>query len=136
LTDAQITSRADVQTYLDHFNAKRYDQQIAYYAPDVLFKVGTLTISRPQDIKDFYADFHTYVNEHVRIARFAMTGDTVALALPSRFEAFRDYDKHGLSFKVGQPAEFVSFIFYTLKHGKIWRIRMTRYAGPPSDFDD
>ena len=135
MTDARIRSQADLQAYLDHFNAKRYDQQIAYYAPDVLYKVGSLALNSPGAIKDFYADFHQYVNEHVQIARFAMTGDTVALALPSRFEPFRDYEKNGLSFKTGEVLQIVSFIFYTLKDGKIWRIRMTRYGGPASDFD-
>ena len=133
--DARIRSQADLQAYIDHFNGKRYDQQIAYYAPDVAYKVGTLTLSSPQAIKDFYADFHQYSKEFVRIARFAQTGDTVAVALPSRFEPFRDYEQNGLSFKAGTVYEFVSLVFYTLKDGKIWRIRMARYAGPPSDFD-
>ena len=34
----------------------------------------------------------------------------------------------------GTVVEFVSFIFYTLKDGKIWRIRVARYPGPVSDF--
>jgi hypothetical protein len=135
MTDARIRSREDLQTYIDHFNRKRYDEQIAYYAPDVMYKVGSLTLSSPQAIKDFYADFHQYSKEFVRVARFAQTGDTVAVALPSRFEPFRDYEKNGLSFKAGTIYEFVSLVFYTLKDGKIWRIRMARYAGPPGDFD-
>jgi hypothetical protein len=133
--DARIRSQADLQAYLDAFNQKRYDDQIAYYAPDVRYKVGTLTLDSPQAIKAFYEDFHQYSKEFVRIARFAMTGDVVALALPSRFEPFRDYEKNGLSFKAGEVYEFASLIFYTLKDGKIWRIRMARYAGPPTDFD-
>jgi hypothetical protein len=132
--DARIRSQADLQTYLDAFNEKRYADQIRYYAPDVSYNVGTLAITNPQDIADFYADFHTYVNEHVAIGAFAITGDTVAVALPSRFEAFRTYDKHGLLFEEGSLRESVSFIFYTLKDGKIWRIRMARYAGAYEDF--
>ncbi len=54
--------------------------------------------------------------------------------MPSRFEPFRTYEKHGLSFQAGTVVEFVSFIFYTLKEGKIWRIRVARYPGPVSDF--
>jgi hypothetical protein len=30
----------------------------------------------------------------------------------------------------------VSFVFYKLKEGRIHRIRMTRYTGSLSDFDD
>ena len=136
MSDARITSQSDLQAYIDHFNGKRYDEQIAYYAPDVRYKVGSLTLGSPSEIKAFYADFHQYSKEFVRIAQFAQTGDVVAVALPSRFEPFRDYEKNGLSFKAGTIYEFVSLVFYTLKQGKIWRIRMARYAGPASDFDD
>ena len=133
-SSARIESRADLQKYLDAFNNRRYAEQICYYAPDVLYKVGTLTLTSPQAIADFYADFHEYVKEHVAIAEFAKNGDTVALAVDSRFEAFRDYEKHGLSFKVGNPLRFVSLVFYKLQNGKIHRIRMGRYNGAPDDF--
>jgi predicted ester cyclase len=135
-TDARINSIADLQDYLDHFNNRRYAQQIAYYAPDVRYKVGTLTITSPQQIADFYADFHAYCREHVEIADFAMTGDTVAVVMPSRFEPFRDYDKHGLRFQAGHNVEFVSFILYKLKDGRIRRIRVGRYPGEAADFLD
>jgi predicted ester cyclase len=134
LDTARIRSRADLQAYLDHFNRKEYEQQIAYYSPEVLYKVGTLTLSGPRQIADFYADFHQYCKEHVEIAQFALQGDVCAVVMPSRFEPFRDYKRHGLSFEVGKVVEFVSFIFYTLKDGKIWRIRVGRYPGTAQDF--
>ena len=134
-TDARVRSRTDLQDYLDHFNNKRYEQQIAYYAPDVIYKVGNLTLDAPQKIADFYADFHQYSREFVRMADFVMEGDTVAVSMPSHFEPFRDYEKNGLSFKAGDVIDIVSFIFYTLKDGKIWRIRVARYNGPASDYD-
>ncbi len=133
MADARIRSRADLQDYLDHFNGKRYEQQIAYYAPDVVYKVGNLTLTAPQQIADFYADFHLYCREFVEIGDFVIDGDTCACTMPSYFEPFRDYEKHGLSFKVGEKREIVSFIFYKLKDGKIWRIRVARYPGPISD---
>lgn len=129
-----IRSQADLQRYLDAFNAKDYATQIRFYAPDVAFDVGTLQIRSPQDIAAFYDDFHDYVDEHVEIARYAKTGDTVAIALPTRFEARETYDKNGLLFEAGSVREQVSLIFYDLKDGKIWRVRMARYAGPASDF--
>ncbi len=134
MADARIRSRQDLQDYLDHFNGKRYAQQIEYYAPDVVYKVGNLSLTAPQQIADFYADFHQYSKEYVEIADFVIQGDTCAVSMPSYFEPFRDYDKNGLSFKAGTKIEIVSFIFYTLKDGKIWRIRVARYPGPISDF--
>jgi len=132
---ARIRSREDLQDYLDHFNNKRYAEQIAYYAPDVIYKVGSLTLTAPQQIADFYADFHQYSREFVRIGQFAMTGDVCACTMPSHFEPFRDYVKNGLSFRAGDIIDIVSFIFYTLKDGKIWRIRVARYGGTAADFE-
>ena len=133
--EARIRAREDLQNYLDCFNSKRYAEQCRYYAPDVIYKVGDITNTSPQQIADFYADFHTYCDEFVEIADFLLDGDKCALSLPSYFKPFRDYEKNGLSFKVGEPREIVSFIIYTLKEGKIWRIRVARYPGPVSDFN-
>ena len=132
--DARIRGRADLQQYLDHFNNKQYDKQVAYYAPDVVYKVGSLTLTSPKQIADFYRDFHMYVKEHVRLADYAQNGDTVAVSMPSQFEAFKDYDKNGLTYKAGENRYIVSFIFYKLENGKIKQIRVARYTGPATDF--
>jgi predicted SnoaL-like aldol condensation-catalyzing enzyme len=130
----KIQSRADLQKYLTHFNNKEYEQQIAYYAPDVMYKVGALTLTSPRQIADFYADFHQYVKEHVELVDIAIDGDTIAVALHAIFEPFKDYVRNGLTFKVGTTTDIVSFVFYKLRDGQIHRIRMTRYGGPLSDF--
>ena len=130
----RIESQEDLRRYLEFFNNRRYAEQIAYYAPDVIYKVGSLTLASPEAIAEFYADFHTYVKERVALVEFARNGDTVAVALDSHFEAFRDYEKHGLSFKVGSPVHILSLVFYKLREGRIHRIRMGRYVGKPEDF--
>jgi hypothetical protein len=132
---SRIQTRADLEQYLGHFNAKRYAQQIAYYAPDVVYKVGSLTLTSPQQIADFYADFHQHVKERVELVQIAIDGDTVAVVLHAVFEPFRDYVRNGLSYKMGTVTDIVSFVFYRLKEGRIHRIRMTRYPGPVSDFE-
>jgi predicted SnoaL-like aldol condensation-catalyzing enzyme len=132
---SRIRTRADLEQYLGHFNAKRYAQQIAYYAPDVVYKVGSLTLTSPQQIADFYAEFHQHVKERVELLQVAIDGDTVAVATHAVFEPFRYYVRNGLSFKVGTTTDIVSFVFYRLKDGLIHRIRMTRYPGPASDFE-
>lgn len=130
----RIQTRADLEKYLTHFNDKEYEQQIAYYAPDVIYKVGSLTLTSPRQIADFYADFHQYVKEHVELVQVAIDGDTVAVAIHAIFEPFKDYVRNGLTFKVGTTTDIVSFVFYKLKDGHIHRIRMTRYGGSASDF--
>jgi len=132
--EARIRSRADLQQYLDHFNNKQYDQQVAYYSPDVVYKVGSLTLTSPKQIADFYRDFHQYVKEFVRLGDYVQNGDTVAVSMPSQFEAFKDYDKNGLTYKAGESRYIVSFIFYKLQDGKIKQIRVARYNGPATDF--
>lgn len=129
-----IAAQADYEAYLAHFNARNYAGQIAYYARDVRYKVGTLTIDSPQAIAAFYADFHGYSSEHVALREFALTGDIMAVAVATRFEPFRDYEKHGLVFKAGEPRDIVTLAFYRLREGQIHRIRMARYGGPESDF--
>jgi hypothetical protein len=131
----RIETRADLERYLAHFNNRRYEEQIAYYAPDVVYRVGTLTLTSPRQIADFYTDFHQYVKEHVELMQIAIDGDTVAVALHAIFEPFKDYVRNGLTFKVGTTTDIVSFVFYRLQNGKIHRIRMTRYPGPATDFD-
>jgi predicted SnoaL-like aldol condensation-catalyzing enzyme len=134
-SESRIRTRADLEAYIGHFIAKRYEQQIAYYAPDVIYKVGSLTLTSPRQIADFYADFHQYVKEHVEIVQIAIDGDTVGVVLHAVFEPFKDYVRNGLTFQVGTTTDIVSFVFYRLKEGKIHRIRMTRYPGPLSDFE-
>jgi hypothetical protein len=134
-TSPGIRSRADLEAYLAHFNARRYEQQIAYYAPDVIYKVGSLTLTSPRQIADFYAEFHQFSKERVELVMAAIEGDTVGAVLHAVFEPFKDYVKNGLAFKAGVTTEIVSFAFYSLKDGLIHRIRMTRYPGPVSDFD-
>jgi hypothetical protein len=130
----KIQTRADLQKYLTHFNNKDYEQQIAYYAPDVVYKVGSLTLTSSRQIADFYADFHQYVKEHVELVDIALAGDTVAVALHAIFEPFRDYVRNGLTFEVDTTTDIVSFVFYKLQDGRVRRIRMTRYGGPITDF--
>ena len=129
-----MATRADYEHYLACFNGKDYAGQIAYYAPDVWYKVGTLTLDSPQAIADFYTDFHGYSTEHVALREFALTGDVMAVAVATRFEPFRDYEKHGLLFKAGTVRDIVTLAFYRLKDGQIHRIRMARYEGAASDF--
>jgi len=132
---ALIETRADLERYIACFNAKDYTGQIAHYAPDVEYKVGTLTLTSPDAIAEFYRDFHGYCDEHVVLKLFARTDDTVGAVLTTSFEPFRTYRRHGLEFVEGERRDIVTLAFYRLKDGQIHRIRMGRYAGPASDFD-
>ena len=132
----KVESRADLEKYIAHFNNHEYEKQIAYYAPDVTFKVGSLTLTSPRQIADFYADFHQYSKEWVELVLFAKDGDTIGAVIHAIFEPFKDYVKNGLKFEVGKTVEIITLAFYTLKEGQIHRIRMTRYSGALTDWSD
>jgi hypothetical protein len=136
VSDSLVRSREDLQRYIDYFTRKDYARQIAYYDPDVRFRVGTLTLTSPQQIADFYADFHQHCDEQLEILQFALQGNVCAIVVATRFTPFRDYQRNGLNFVAGTPVDIVSLIFYTLREGKIWRIRMARYGGTKADFAD
>ena len=130
-----IAGREDYERYLGYFNDREYDGQIAFYTLDVRYRVGTLVIEGPGQIRDFYRDFHQYSTEHVALREFALSGDTLAVAVATRFEPFRDYLQNGLEFRAGEPKDILTLAFYRLRGGRIHRIRMARYGGPASDFD-
>jgi hypothetical protein len=129
-----IHSRDDLEDYVAAFNRKDYERQISYYHPAVEYKVGTVVLSSPRAIADFYADFHQHSDESVLIHDFIMDGDKIAVSLPSWFGPFKDYKKNGLDFTAGEERNIVSFGMYTLKDGQIHRIRVARYNGPITDF--
>jgi SnoaL-like domain len=125
--------RTTLQTYLSHFNNRRYEQQAAYYAPDVAFELPTLTLRGPQAIIDLYKEFHPHVREHVEIADMIASRDKVFVVLPSRFEVLSDFKKYGLDFEAGKLYEIVSFIFYELESNKFKRIRSARQSAKISN---
>ena len=128
-----LMDRKTVETYLSHFNNKRYDQQAAFYAPDVVFELPTLTLKGPKAIIDLYKEFHPHVKEHVEIEDILIDGNKIFVVMPSRFECHKDFKKYGLNFEAGKLYENVSFILYDVENDKFKRIRSARYKAKVSD---
>ena len=118
----------DLQSYISHFNNRQYDQQAAYYAPDVVCRIGTMTLQSPRQIIEFYADFHKYVDETVEIEDCVIGANAMAAIMPTKFIPRADYAKNGLLFKKGIIYEIISIVFYKLENGKIKTIRVGRHG--------
>jgi hypothetical protein len=125
--------RQTLDTYLSHFNNKRYEQQAAFYAPDVVFELPSLTLRGPKAIIDLYQEFHPHVRGHVEIEDMISEANKIFVVLPSRFEVLKDFKKYGLNFEAGKLYEIVSFIFYELENEKFKRIRSARQSAKISD---
>lgn len=119
--------RAEFDEYLRRFNARDYDGVLDFYgdAPEIVF--AGYRLSGRQAVKDFYAFFHSYVNETIEVTRFVADDHTLAMEATVRLEGLRDLTpeilaEKGLERLVGpkksQVIEIPQFIHYHIENGK------------------
>jgi len=65
--------------YLACFNARDYDAVLAHYAEEFVLEFGGLRFTRKQQVKDFYAFLHSYLDESITVQAFVSDGAMVAL---------------------------------------------------------
>jgi len=65
--------------YLACFNARDYDAVLAHYAEEFVLEFGGLRFTRKQQVKDFYAFLHSYLDESITVQAFVSDGVMVAL---------------------------------------------------------
>ena len=71
--------RAAYDRYLAFFNARNYDAVLAHYADEFVLEFGGLRFTRKQQVKDFYAFLHAYLDESITVQAFVSDGTMVAL---------------------------------------------------------
>ena len=71
--------RAAYDHYLACFNARDYDAVLAHYAEEFVLEFGGLRFTRKQQVKDFYAFLHSYLDESITVQAFVSDGAMVAL---------------------------------------------------------
>jgi hypothetical protein len=123
-----VMTREDYLRYVALFNAND-PAFIEYYAPDVVFEVGTTTMQGATTIRDFYANVKTYIKEEVEVTMFVADENTVAVEIPTRFECIKDWDDSfwGVPLKQGQVMRIISWGHYALTDGKFTSIKSARY---------
>jgi hypothetical protein len=124
-------TKEDFHRYIDHFNHKRYDKMVPFYADDVELDLAGIALKGPQAIVTFYADFHQYVREFLEVKYVVADEEGVAVELYSEFDCFRDYPDARLSFKKGDLRRLLNFVHYDLQYGQFKRIRVARYRQYP-----
>lgn len=120
-------TKDEFRRYLDHFNNKRYDKLVPYYADDVELGLPNLSLNSPQQIVTFYKDFHLYVREFVEARYLVIDESGIAVEMYSEFECMRDYTNEKLAFKKGELRRLLNFVHYDLENDKFKRIRVARY---------
>jgi hypothetical protein len=124
-------TKGDIYRYIDHFNHKRYDQMIPFYAEDVEVDLAGIALKGPQAIVSFYIDFHKYVREFLEVKYAVVDEAGAAVELFSEFDCFEDYPDTRLSFKKGDLRRLLNFVHYDLQNGQFKRIRVARYKQYP-----
>jgi len=123
-----MIDRAWYERYTAAFNARDYDGVFDFYVerPEIAF-FGVHIRSRA-DLKRFYGFLHSYVQESIRVEKFAASDELVAVEGIVRVEGVRDLDKatldaHGYGglypIRKGEVQEMRQYIHYHMQNGRI-----------------
>lgn len=120
-------TKDDFHRYLGYFNNKNYEKIVPFYARDVVLELPAFTLTGPQEIVDFYADFHSHVREFVEANYLVMDESGIAVEMYSEFECLRDYPNEKLPFRKGEVRRLLNFVHYDLEKDLFQNIRVARY---------
>lgn len=124
-------NRTEFETYLSYFNARDYDNTMAYFSDDVILRFAGYNISGKTAFRGFYAFFHQYVYEEVLIRQFAGDEENVIIdalvrlkgkmPLPHAVLAEKGYERLATP-GPGEVIELPQFIHYRINNGKFTEI--------------
>jgi hypothetical protein len=121
-------SREQYQEYLDLFN-KGDPTFIKFYAPDVVFDLGTQQIKTAEGIRDFYEPVHAHIHETVTVSQFVSDATGIAVEMPTEFKVYKDWENGFFQrpLKTGEVMRTISFVLYTVENRKFKHIKVARY---------
>ena len=130
-------NRDDYLTYIDHFNNKRYDSVVSYFAPDITVEYFT-NFSNPQNppktlhgrqaFVDSYKNLHEHVREVLDLGDFIAEGDLIFAELYTEFHCFKDYPASSLnSLKKGDVSVMTNWVVYNMEGDTMKRIRIAHF---------
>ena len=132
-------NRERYDEYLNRFNARDYQGVLEYFTDDLEVSFAGYALKTKQEVLDFYAFLHTYINEQIRITRFVSNEDTIAMEAIVRLEGIKTLSPETLAEKgferlvglePGQVVEIPQFIHYHLKDGKFTHALCAIYQTP------
>ena len=127
--------------YIDHFNNKRYNEAVSYFAPDVtieyfdnaIFKGGyslppAKTLHGPQEFIKNYKELHEYVDEKLEVGVLMINDKHVFVELWTEFYCFKDPPPgHYLQYRKGDLVVMTNWVLYDLENDKFKRIRIAHF---------
>ena len=105
----------------------------AYYADDVVCDLGGagVTLNGKQAIVDFYGDMFTRIRESLELHRLIADAEGLCADITSTFTAVEDAtDFAPMPLRKGQVLKVPVFVVYSLRDGKICRIKVARSGEP------
>ncbi len=117
--------------YTRAFSAADLDTASQFYTEDVVCELGSLTLNGRDGIVNFYKGMFQKVRESLDLHRLIADGDGLCADITSTFTAVEDAsDFAPMAMKKGQVRTIPVFVIYTLREGKICRIKVARGGEP------
>lgn len=130
-------NREQFQTYIDHFNNKRYDAVVSYFAPDVTVEYnddGTYsgpparTLRGRDEFMANYKKLHSHTREYLELGFFMACDDMMLVELWTEFHTFQDSPPGpGLVRKKGDILVTTNWVLYNMEGDKMKRIRIAHF---------
>lgn len=121
--------------YVDHFNHKRYDDLVSYFAEDILVEFcdhNTYSEPPPRTLRgrqEFVANYkalHEHTREVIEVRDFIIQENLMAVELYTEFHTFKDTAGPPVR-KKGDIILMTNWVIYTLKEGKMKHIRIAHF---------
>jgi hypothetical protein len=121
--------------YVDHFNHKRYDDLVSYFAEDIsveYYDNSTYAGPPPRTLhgrKEFVANYktlHEHTKEVLEVGDFLVQEDLMFVELYTEFHTFKDSAGPPVR-KKGDVQLMTNWVMYTMKDGKMKRIRIAHF---------
>ena len=126
-----VLQRQAYMAYAKAFSDADFDAFSAYYQDDVVLELPTLRLEGKLAIVDFYRGMFARVRESVTLHRLIADAEGLCAEITSTFTCHADAPDFGpMPMKAGQSLKIPLFVVYTLRDGRISRIRGVRNGEP------
>ncbi len=137
-------NKEEFEKYVDHFNNKRYDDIVNYFAPDITVEYydnaldpasPARVLHGPDEFISSYKALHESVNEVLEIRDYISDDKLLFVELWTEFHAFRDMTASPArpALKKGETLIMTNFILYNLEGDKMKRIRIAHFRNHPPE---
>lgn len=126
--------RQSFLAYARAFSNAQFEVFPSYYTEDVVCELGQLTLDGRQAIVDFYGDMFRRIRESLTLHRLIADENGMCADITSTFTAIEEAsDFAPMPLKKGQVLHVPVFVVYTLREGRICRIKVARSGEPRTE---